>query len=96
MYGMADIGVVSCTSEVVGVSAGQASIARVTAGLYAVVRIPVVGAVLVTQSRYQSCDVAADFYVLVKVNISVRAGSLNVFSCIIFFSACLVGYKDPV
>ena len=95
----ADIGVVSCTSEVLRISAGQASIAWVTAGLYAVVRIPVVGAVLVTQSRYKSCDVAADFYVLVNISVSpvpVRAGSLNVFLNIFFSSACLVGYKDPV
>ena len=90
----ADIGVVFCTSEVLRISAGQASKARVTAGLYAVVRIPVVGAVLVTQSRYKSCDVAADFSVL--ANISVKAESLIVFLNIFFSSACLVDCKDPV
>ena len=40
--------VVFCTIEVVGVSAGQAAIARVTAGLCAAVRIPVVGLVVFT------------------------------------------------
>ena len=42
----ADLGVVFCTSEVVRVSTGQAAIARVTAGLCAAVRIPVVGLVV--------------------------------------------------
>ena len=42
----ADLGVVSCAVDVVWVGAGQAAIARLTAGLPAVVRIPVVGAVV--------------------------------------------------
>ena len=49
----ADLGVVFCTSEVVRVSTGQAAIARVTAGLSAVVRIQVVGASLFSDEGFE-------------------------------------------
>ena len=49
----ADLGVVSCTLKELWITAGQAAIARLTAGLSAVVRIPVVSAVVFLDNCFQ-------------------------------------------
>ena len=88
----ADLGVVFCTIEELLVSAGQAAIAWLTAGLSAVVRIPVFGAILFSD---ESFDVFADFCVIRAFVYFPVAHGLIVNFHIIFFSACLDG-KDTV
>ena len=91
----ADLGVVSCAGEVVWVGAGQASIAWVTAGLAAVVRIPVVGAVFFSD---ECTEILAVFPVceVIKNFSRARADGLIVNSYILFLGACLIHCEDPV
>ena len=84
----ADLCVVSCTSEEVRVSAGQAAIARVTAGLSAVVRIPVVGVVVFQDDCFKV--LAVSLVIWVSVFYFHRADSFIVDLHIFLFSACLV------
>ena len=89
----ADLGVASCAGEVVLVGAGQAAIARVTAGLPAVVRIPEVGAVI---SLDESLKILAVVVVCEDIINFSRADGLIVNSDIFFLSACLIHFEDPV
>ena len=90
----ADLGVVYCAGEVVSITAGQASIAWLTAGLSAVVGIPVLGGVMCS---HESLQVLAVFCVdrLLIVNFS-RADCVIVHLKVLFLSASLIDGEDPV
>ena len=75
------------------VGAGQAAIARVTAGLPAVVRIPEVGAVISLDESLKILAVVVVFEDIINIS---RADGLIVNSDIFFLSACLIHFEDPV
>ena len=89
----ADLGVVSRAVDIVWVGAGQAAIARVTAGLPAVVRIPVVGVVVFSAEGFQV--LAVGFVIKVSVNL-FRADGLIENLNILCFCASLIDGEDPV
>ena len=90
----ADTDIVSCAVDVVRVGAGKASIARVTAGLPAVVRIPVVSGVVISYYGIKSVTVVI---ALRGGNIIyTRADSLIVFLNILVFCTGLIYGEDPV
>ena len=89
----ADLGVVSCAVEVVWVGAGQAAIARVTAGLPAMVRIPVIGAVVFSDEGFKVLAVSS----VIKVSVHLfRADGLIENLNILCFCAWLIDGEDPV
>ena len=89
----ADLGVVFCTFEEVGITAGQAAIARVTAGLSAVVRIPVVGAIVFSDECLEIFTVS---YVIRVFVYFPRADGLIEFLHIFIFSTSLIDFEDTV
>ena len=90
----ADCLVVFCTVEVDGVSAGQAAIARVTAGLSAAVRIPIVGSIVLSDD---CVEVLTIFLVICESIVNFPgADGLIVYLYIFFFSAPLIDGEDPV
>ena len=89
----ADLGVVSCAVDVVWVGAGQAAIARLTARLPAVVRIPVVGAVVFLDECFQVLAVGSVITVFVNL---FRADGLMKNLNILCFCASLIDVEDPV
>ena len=89
----ADCDVVFCTSEEVGVSAGQAAIARVTAGLSAVVRIPEVSVVVFSDECF---EVFAVYYVIRLFVYFPEADGLIEYLNIFFFSTCLIDFEETV
>ena len=91
----ADLGVVSCTLEEFLITAGQAAIVRLTAGLSAVVRIPVFGAILFSDECFDIFTVCCVVIVFVNV-FGARADGIIVYLHIFFFSAPLIDGEDPV
>ena len=89
----ADVCVISLAFEVVCVSAGQATIARVTARIPAAVRIPVFCAVVYSD---ECLEVLAVFYVIRCIVHFTGANSLIVNCNILFFCAGLIDSEDPV
>ena len=91
----ADLGVVSCTLKELWITAGQAAIARLTAGLSAVVRIPVFGAILFSDERF---DIFAEYCVIKAFGnvLGARADGFIVYLHILFFGAPLIDGEDPV
>ena len=89
----ADIDVVSGAMNVVRVGACSAAIARVTAGLPAVVWIPVVSGVVISHNVIKSATVV----IVINMNILIsRADSLIVYLNIFLFCADLIDGEDPV
>ena len=95
----ADCLVVLCTMEEVGVCAGQAAIARLTARLSAVVRIPVFGFVIFSDPCAEAFEVFA-FYCVTSFSddyLSLSgADGLIVYLNVFFFSAILIDGKEVV
>ena len=90
----ADLCVVFGTFEEFWVSAGQAAIALVNAGLSAVVRIPVFSAILFS---HDCCEViAVSLVIWVFIFYFPGADCLIVHHHIFVFSASLIEGEDPV
>ena len=90
----ADVCVISLAFEVVCVSAGQATIARVTARIPAAVRIPVFCAVVYSD---ECLEVLAVFYVIPISIVDFTGANSVIVNCNIFcFSAGLIDGEDPV
>ena len=80
-----DADVVSDAVDVVRVGAGKAAIARFTAGLPAVVRIPVVSGVVISHDVIKSVTVIFMSWIVVDINtIFSRANSFIVHLNILF------------
>ena len=93
----ADADVVSGAVDVVRVGAGKAAIAWVTAGLPAVVRIPVVSGVVISHDVIKSVTVIFMSWVGIDINtVCSRADSLIVHLNIFFLCAGLIDGEDPV
>ena len=89
----ADADAVSGAVDVVRVGAGKAAIVRDTAGLPAVVRIPVVSGVVISHDAIKSATVV----ILTYINIIFsRADSLIVDLDIFCLIASLVNFEDLV
>ena len=89
----ADLNVVSCAGEVFWVGAGQAAIAGVTAGIAAVVRIPVFSLVVFSDE----CLEVLAVFIVIKVFVHFSgANGLIVNSNQLFFSAGLIDGEDSV
>ena len=89
----ADIDIIFCAVDVVRVGAGKAAIVWVTAGLPAVVRIPVVSGVVISHDVIKSATVV----IVINMNILIsRADSLIVHLNIFLFCAGLIDGEDPV
>ena len=89
----ADADVLFGAMDVCRVSAGKAAIVWVTAGLPAVVRIPVLSSVVISH------DVIKFVTVVIKINMNImitRADSLIVHLNIFLFCAGLIDGEDPV
>ena len=89
----ADLCVVSRAVDVVWIGAGQAPIARLTAGILAVVRIPILGLVVFLDECLEVLAVC--FVIRVFVHFS-GANGLIVNSNQLFFSAGLIDGEDSV
>ena len=93
----ANIGVVFGAMDVVRVAAGRAAIVWVTAGLPAVVRIPVVSGVVILHNVIKFVTVIFISRVVIDINIIYsRADSLIVHLNIFFLCAGLIDGEDPV
>ena len=90
----ADTDIVFGAMDVLRVGAGKASIARVTAGLPAIVRIPIVSGVVISYDFIKSATVVRG--VSGGNIIYTRADSLIVFLNILVFCTGLIYGKDPV
>ena len=90
----ADCDVVLRTIEEVFICAGLAAIARVTAGLSAAVRIPIVGSIVLSDD---CVEVLTIFLVICESIVNFPgADGLIVYLYIFFFSAPLIDGEDPV
>ena len=89
----ANIGAVFGAMDVVRVGTGKAAIVWVTAGLPAVVRIPVVSAVVFSDECF---DIFADSCVIRLLVYFPEADGLIEYLHIFFFSTCLIDFEETV